>query len=535
MPLIGESIEVSLVNVDVFVTDRKGERVRGLTRDDFEILENGKPQPVTNFAEYGSPAGPGQSAITGVINEARLQSAPPRQKRTIIVFIDRISLTPLQKDPMFAALKKMLRDSVRPGDGVSIVTWVHTLRTRQEMTDDVAKLDRALDQLSSETSYGFDSEQEQIEREKEWLDEVARETGAPAGDMPTVTAADSAMREKLDMKGKVAAINASLKSISGFDGQKLMLLVTRRFSRIAGKEYLMGRRSMPGPHGSYDFMYDMRKEVESVGLTANANGVRIYPLYPEGLASTFDSASVSRGPATSNAPPLAGFDYQVLQNETEALKQVADSTGGVAAWGPKNVADALPLVEQDLDTYYSLAYRTTASGADGARKIVVKTRQRGLTVRARRQYVEKSDETKVKDRVTSALFGETGASTIPVVVKLGSRKLERNGRYTVPLTITFPFENLTHIPQGNDARGAFSVYIGFGGIWGDLSDVIHRTQPFSVPTANLSAMAGKTFTYDFTVVADVHTDRIVVAVQDELSKEIGIGRVSLRAKAETVE
>ena len=39
-PLV-EKIEVSVVNVDVTVTDRAGKPVRGLTRDDFEIFEDG--------------------------------------------------------------------------------------------------------------------------------------------------------------------------------------------------------------------------------------------------------------------------------------------------------------------------------------------------------------------------------------------------------------------------------------------------------------------------------------------------------------
>src|SRR3954447_26980897 len=48
-PPLVEKIEVSVVNVDVTVTDRRGQPVSGLTRDDFEILEDGKPQPISNF------------------------------------------------------------------------------------------------------------------------------------------------------------------------------------------------------------------------------------------------------------------------------------------------------------------------------------------------------------------------------------------------------------------------------------------------------------------------------------------------------
>ena len=44
-----DSVNVSVVNVDVHVTDKKGNRVTGLTKDDFEIFEDGRPVAVTNF------------------------------------------------------------------------------------------------------------------------------------------------------------------------------------------------------------------------------------------------------------------------------------------------------------------------------------------------------------------------------------------------------------------------------------------------------------------------------------------------------
>ena len=65
IPHAGESIEVSIVNVDTVVTDKQGRRVHGLRRDDFEVYENGIRQPITNFAEYASErdATPAQVAL----------------------------------------------------------------------------------------------------------------------------------------------------------------------------------------------------------------------------------------------------------------------------------------------------------------------------------------------------------------------------------------------------------------------------------------------------------------------------------------
>ena len=40
---VSESVDVSVTNVDVFVTDSKGQRVSGLKADDFEVHQDGIP------------------------------------------------------------------------------------------------------------------------------------------------------------------------------------------------------------------------------------------------------------------------------------------------------------------------------------------------------------------------------------------------------------------------------------------------------------------------------------------------------------
>ena len=49
-PLAQFSSTVQLVEVYATVTDAKGEPVLGLRQDDFEVLENGEPQPISTFA-----------------------------------------------------------------------------------------------------------------------------------------------------------------------------------------------------------------------------------------------------------------------------------------------------------------------------------------------------------------------------------------------------------------------------------------------------------------------------------------------------
>ena len=91
LPPAGDTIDVSIVNVDVFVTDRRGKRITGLTPNDFVIRENGRVQPITNFAEYAPDA---EDLTTSRANHSG--------KRTILVFVERFSLPTFRTGPMFA-------------------------------------------------------------------------------------------------------------------------------------------------------------------------------------------------------------------------------------------------------------------------------------------------------------------------------------------------------------------------------------------------------------------------------------------------
>ncbi|HEX8154515.1 MAG TPA: hypothetical protein VF698_15380, partial [Thermoanaerobaculia bacterium] len=96
LPPMGETIEVSVVNVDVYVTDKQGRRVYGLTKDDFEIRENGRTQPITNFAEYRGDAADGTVTVDAAAPQK--PADVPRQPRTLAVFIEQFAALPLRRD-----------------------------------------------------------------------------------------------------------------------------------------------------------------------------------------------------------------------------------------------------------------------------------------------------------------------------------------------------------------------------------------------------------------------------------------------------
>jgi VWFA-related protein len=89
-PPVSATVEVRLIEVDATVMDRDGNPVRGLTAEDFILLENGKPKTITNFSEYRETV----SLPPAVL--APTPSAPPPIETTVeqpaprklVIFID---------------------------------------------------------------------------------------------------------------------------------------------------------------------------------------------------------------------------------------------------------------------------------------------------------------------------------------------------------------------------------------------------------------------------------------------------------------
>ncbi|HET8774437.1 MAG TPA: VWA domain-containing protein [Thermoanaerobaculia bacterium] len=538
-PRAGESIEVSIVNVEVHVTDKQGNRVTGLRAEDFEIRENGKAQPITNFSEYESAGSAGTAAVEAAPGSATgAEEAPPRLRRSIVIFIEPVTLANFRTKELFDSIRTLLRRTVEKGDQVSIVTFVRATRVRQPFTDDMASIDAALAALEKEMSgvegNTYDESKFVLEEaayfEKEYEEALSQlGFGLPGGTAVSMDVLAAARRQRFLIRQKTAALEALVQSISGADGRKILVMATRRFGLYAGAEYFGG--SVPP---EYRQELDTAQYRQSLIATANANGVTIYPVHPEGLQNTSHN-----GPSVSGQYRMestldqdlsrASYDNTVLLNESAALEEVAVATGGASAWGSASIAKLLPRVGDDLESYYSLAYRATATGKDGARRIAVTTKNPAYVVRSRKQFVEKSETTQIKDRVRSNLFQrvEGSSAPIPFDVAVGTIKKTGRKRWAVPLKIRIPIANLTTLPRGPEESGTFSVFFATGGVLGVMSDVEQRSQQFTIPRGEIARAKSSHFTYDLELTIDQLVKSLSIAVMDDVGKEFGLKRYEL--------
>jgi len=501
IPRAGATVEVSLVNVDVVVTDRKGNHVQGLTKDDFEIYEDRQLQPVSNFSEY--QGGREATAADGTV--------AARPKRTILVFIDHFMLLPQRQHIFFESLKTLLHSTIGPGDVVSVVSWKGMVVTRLPFTSDLAKLDAVLGKLDKESS-GFLP----VEGDLLWREEAMSVAGAQGfkinyRDLEGQSGKDLAFFEAMEMRKKIREIQSLVTGISGFEGRKVLLLAASHLSGVVGG---VGRTTRDDDYSTY-------ASIQSLARIAATNNVTIYPLYPTGLATDMVSAEHVR---SFNG---GGHAQETLYSTLGSMYPIAEQTGGVVSWGVENIADFLPQLRTDLDSYYSLAYRATARGSGADRSIVVRMKNHDYTARARRDYVDKSPEGKMKDRVIASLFQEPAGAKIPITVAAGAAESQGRRHWHVPIHVQIPINALTTLPEQGEHAGAFSVYVAWGGVLGEVSDATRQTQSFSISDMKAAEAKAGHFEYDLTLDVDDRTQNVVIGVTDEVSQEFGIRKIVL--------
>ena len=527
LPELRETLEVSIVNVDVFVTDASGNRVEGLTRDDFEIFENGKPQEISNFAEYVSPG----AAERG----AKDAEAAPETRRTMAVFIEHVRLSHDRAKEFVDGIRSLMQNTVREGDAVAILTWHHELHMRMPYTSDVSRLGAALDQIEQEitgadTDYYTQYRRDVVEM-SQFMQDVSRQYEQAmnirlidpqvAGVQAAQLHANIAM---IDMKRKVGALKAIVNSMAAAQGKKILLLAANHFPQYAGAEffYAAGQDTpTPGVKNKLDTTW----LIQSLTENANAAGVTIYPLLPRGL----DNTAGALDPATTILPDKR-LGNQILMNDTVMIEEVAAKTGGLAAWDTKDIAGLLPRIEDDVTDYYSLAYRAKVKNQDRTRTVVVKTKNRDLVVRSRREFVEKSDVSRMRDRVLAALFGVTETPTFAIAAG-AKRKPNARGRASVPVRVRIPIKHLTLLQQADQHLGRFSVFVVTGAPFGDASEITQRTQPVQIAARDLKRARTSYYTFNVDVMVDGRADRVAIGVLDEVSKDFALIRVPIRSEA----
>ena len=117
------SVEANLVEVGATVTDSHGLVVKHLTADDFEVLDRGKPRPVTFFSVETARSAPptlrAAAPVTAVTASAKDEAAAPR---TLAILFDDIHAQAFGLRQSRLAAERLITPGLPAGERVGIFT-----------------------------------------------------------------------------------------------------------------------------------------------------------------------------------------------------------------------------------------------------------------------------------------------------------------------------------------------------------------------------------------------------------------------------
>ena len=172
-----ESIEVRVVNVDVVVRDRAGKPVTGLTRDDFEIFENGQKREVTNLYEVRAPAPAGSVEATPAPAAAAPAATPVEIRPRNIILVDNYSLDPFRRDKVLQSLDKFV-EQLGPRDQVMLVLCTQKTTVVTPFTRDRNAIRAGVETIKkSGNAYNRASSLEHLKQNVNELIDTAKEPG----------------------------------------------------------------------------------------------------------------------------------------------------------------------------------------------------------------------------------------------------------------------------------------------------------------------------------------------------------------------
>jgi VWFA-related protein len=539
-----DTVDVDVVDTPVVVTDRAGRPILGLTREDFEVYEDGRRMELTNFyaVAHGQrvPDAAGEEVEVAAPVPGFAPELPREQRLQLVVLVDSAHLAPGDRRRTLGELADRLGAMLRPDDRVMLATIEPDLKIVRPMAPELGPTVTALGQLSRRMpgSVGLELRRQQVLTLING-DGMTPTTGSGfSSPSSRLEAARSALNQIHSYAAEVDAYNRRavlgleglVSSLAGLSGRKAVLYVSGGFSQRPAERLLeywervfsdvyrdprLGYTSAAFEANQYDLRNAMSRLVDA----AAANGVSFYAFDAGGFQSV---ASAERG--------AGAIDAEIVRDsaDDEPLLYMAAATGGTAVLSANDPGDLLARIEDDYDDYYSLGY-TSPNSRDGRRhQIEVRIPGHDFRVRYPQVYEAKSTMQEMTERTVSGLLLDTTDNPLEVAVEVGSG--EREGRrWILPVLVTVPYDKLVLVPHGDSHRGRVSVVLVVRDEEGRVSPPRHVEIPVTVPSARLAEARGKLFGYGAKLEVRRGGGRLAVGVRDDVAAVAAVINVPLAA------
>ncbi len=515
-----KSVDVSITNLDVVVTDSKGNRAKGLTKDDFEVVEDGQVQPLTNFYAveggavtfFGDEAVSVPSAETGPKNTpvpAPENVAPlPVPRTRIVIFVDNLNIAPFNRNRILRNVQEFVRTSVKGNVEAMVVTWDRSLKVRRKFTNDGRDVSDVLRQIEDISALATQRASERQNVLKEIDD-------ASSADVAVTRVRSYVLSYKNDMDFTLEALKKSIDQLSGVEGRKILLHLSDGLPQSPGAElwqYIQDRfRAQSLQLSSFEF--DLTSKYLGIIRAANAAGVTIYSVDAGGL-------QIDSGISAENATTKERINTFVERNNLQGmLSLMSEETGGVAFLNRNDIIVPLRDIEKDYLSYYSLGYRSLRGGTDRPHSVDVKVKKKGLRARARRTYQEKSFDTRIQEAVISALVFARDENPLSAGVETET-PIPYRQNYLVPIKIRIPYSRITMLPEGPVYRGRLLFYFMVIDANEKQSELAQQPFKVEIDAAKFNLVSRTDFIYEAKLEMLPGPHRLSLAVRDEVTNTV---------------
>ena len=540
-----ETFEVRLHNLDVVVTDAKGNPVRGLTKDDFIVTEDGVPKMVTNFSVYDE----GTSRVSSVNAQAAPAAveaqpqmveakAPPRR---FVFFVDDMAVQQNARQTLIRNATGLV-DQMREGDLATVIRPTGANRVAQDYTTDRNAVRKVLTEAIESCTIRGDAPglQEMLQ--------LSHSLGlANNNDERNHAKGVYAQQVRDRVQQRLSQLRAVIGSTAGLEGRKVLLVITAGLPSYPGRDAIDFEAQMKGEVRQvteWGQTGDFRPIIDELARTAASHGVTIYGLEPEvPVALGVQKSAMSRtvGSTQRKRPGIlvmkddeptvqhvAGSQIlptqmlpELLHYRGETLTSLTERTGGKWFRGTGTIDDVFRQVASDLRVYYSLAYRATGT-RDKPRRIEVRIRNRPeLRARTRTEVVDRSTEREMGDITFANLLFPRDLNELNIAVTAGQPAV--NGRAcTVPLDVVIPLEKMTFAQvEGGQFASVADIHFAAAGLMNTFTTSGRHRQNIEISEEQHAARAGVTTRFKTGIQVPKGRTRIAVGVMDEASRLAG--------------
>ena len=434
------------VRVDAYPTGKDGRILEGLTKDDFEILEDGKPQAIerAEYITFDTWTPDAERKDPRTQQDAYDLAADPTW-RVFVIVIDPTAYGLRGQYYLRRPLHDFLERNLGPRDLFGLLT------TASQWTD------LELGQKTNVASAVLDS--------RDWLEWGDNIEQRPALNVmyETDTCGESVKVGRKALDNTYSLLEGLVKLLGLIREEKKSIVFVSnglptpgpvKESQSAGLPFGIpglprgpvapaprgrpptgGTSSPVGPGGHGDRIVtpsveanctaermrlaniDFQDRFHELLRDARRANVAFYPISPAGL-ETIPFRAVPH-------PTEGAFNmtaHRATQARNDTLLSLASETDGIAIVGTNDFAGGMRRIANDVQSYYVLGYYTTNTKWDGlVRSIKVRLKPKGKTVRARRQYRAPTEA-----EITAIVAGPPpSAAGPPTAIEMALRTIDR--------------------------------------------------------------------------------------------------------------